>query len=389
MKLIDTTAALAEACDKLKSCDFVTVDTEFHRETTFWPRLCLIQIAGGDEAFAIDALASRLDLAPFLTLMREQNIIKVFHAARQDIEIIWKLSGSIPAPLFDTQIAAMVCGYGDQVSYGDLVRQCCGVTVDKSSRFTDWAQRPLSAAQLAYAIADVTHLQKVYVHLHAQLQREGRLTWLDEDLAQLRDPETYIQAPERAWERFRGRARKPRDLAVLMELAQWRESEAQERDIPRGRVLKDDLLIEIALAAPKDAAALAQLRSFPRGMERAKAGSDILAAVAAGLQRDPKTLPVIERNQRNGSGGATVELLKVLLRQVSEAEGVAPRVIATTDDLEDIANSDKADCLALHGWRREIFGNKALELKGGRLALTLEQGRVITLEWRDQPPSPT
>ena len=384
MRLIGTSAALGEACASLKSCAFITVDTEFHRETTFWPKLCLIQIAGGDEAFAIDALAPGLDLAPFQDLMGDTRIIKVFHAARQDLEIIWKLSGSVPTPLFDTQIAAMVCGYGDQVSYGDLVRQCCGVSIDKSSRFTDWAQRPLSAAQLAYAIADVTHLQKVYEHLHAMLQREGRLAWLDEDLALLKDPATYIQAPERAWERFRSRARKPRDLAVLMELAQWRETEAQERDIPRGRVLKDDLLIEIALAAPKDAAALAQLRSFPRGMERAKIGADILAAVAAGLQRDPKTLPVVERGQRNGNGGATVELLKVLLRQVSEAEGVAPRVIATTDDLEDIAMSDAADCLALQGWRREIFGNKALELKHGRLALTLEQGRVITLEWQDQ-----
>ena len=384
MKLVDSTAALAAACALLKSCEFITVDTEFHRETTFWPKLCLIQIAGGDEAFAIDALAPKLDLEPFLALMRDPGIIKVFHAARQDIEIIWKLSGSIPSPLFDTQIAAMVCGYGDQVSYGDLVRQCCGLTIDKSSRFTDWAQRPLSAAQLAYAIADVTHLQKVYVHLHDQLLREGRLAWLDEDLALLKDPETYKQSPERAWERFRSRARTPRDIAMLMELAHWREREAQERDIPRGRVLKDDLLIEIALAAPRDAAALAQLRSFPRGMERAKAGTDILAAVAAALLRDPKTLPVLERHQRNGNGGATVELLKVLLRQVSEAEGVAPRVIATTDDLEAIATSDTADCLALHGWRREIFGTKALELKHGRLALTLEEGRVITLEWQDK-----
>ncbi|MBV1706978.1 MAG: ribonuclease D [Hyphomicrobiales bacterium] len=383
MKLVDSTAALAEACALLKSCEFVTVDTEFHRETTFWPKLCLIQIAGGPEAFAIDALAPRLDLEPFLALMRDPGIIKVFHAARQDLEILWKLSGFIPAPLFDTQIAAMVCGYGDQVSYGELVRQCCGLTIDKSSRFTDWAQRPLSAAQLDYAIADVTHLQKVYRNLRDQLQREKRLGWLDEDLALLKDPETYKQSPERAWERFRSRARKPRDIAVLMELAQWREREAQERDIPRGRVLKDDLLIEIALAAPKDAAALAQLRSVPRGMERAKAGMDILAAVAAALQRDPKTLPVPERHQRNGASGATVELLKVLLRQVSEAEGVAPRVIATTDDLEDIAASDHADCLALHGWRREIFGSKALELKHGRLALTLEEGRVITLEWQD------
>ncbi len=384
MRLVDSTTALAEACALLKSCEFITVDTEFHRETTFWPKLCLIQIAGGTEAFAIDALAPKLDLEPFLALMRDPGIIKVFHAARQDIEIIWKLSGSVPSPLFDTQIAAMVCGYGDQVSYGDLVRQCCGLTIDKSSRFTDWAQRPLSAAQLDYAIADVTHLQKVYRHLHDQLQREGRLAWLDEDLALLKDPATYMQAPERAWERFRSRARKPRDIAVLMELAQWREREAQERDIPRGRVLKDDLLIEIALAAPRDAAALAQLRSFPRGMERARAGTDIIAAVAAGLQRDPKTLPTPERHQRNGGGGATVELLKVLLRQVSEAEGVAPRVIATTDDLEDIAASDKADCLALHGWRREIFGAKALELKHGRLALTLEEGRVVTLEWQEK-----
>ncbi len=385
MTLIATTEDLASACARFSRHEFVTVDTEFLRETTFWPKVCVIQIATDDEAVAIDALADGLDLSPFFELMANERVIKVFHAARQDLEIIWNLSKLIPTPLFDTQVAAMVCGFGDQVSYGDLVQAICKLPVDKSSRFTDWSRRPLSEAQIIYALADVTHLRPVYRHLVAKLEKSGRTSWLADEMKTLLSPATYEQHPDNAWERLRGRARKPRDLAVLMEVAAWREREAQARDVPRSRVLKDDALIDIVTAAPKDAEALAHLRSTPRGMERSKGGMDLLAAVERGLARDPKTLPRIERERRNANGGATVELLKVLLRQVSEKNGVAAKMIATVEDLEAIAGDDRAKVPALSGWRRDIFGAKALELKHGRLALTIENGKVLALEWQEAP----
>ena len=389
MSLITTTEELEAACERMARHPFVTVDTEFLRETTFWPILCVVQLATDDEALAIDALAEGLDLQPLLTLMADEDVVKVFHAARQDLEIFWKLSGVLPTPLFDTQVAAMVCGYGDQVSYSELVQSLCRVTVDKSSRFTDWARRPHADAQIEYAIGDVTHLRDVYTALVKRLAATGRQSWLDDEMKALTSPEIYEQHPERAWERYRGRARKPRDLAVLMELAAWREGEAQARDVPRSRVLKDDVLIELSLAAPRTVEALANLRAFPRGMERSRAGGEILQAIERGLERDPKTLPKIERERRNGANvAATVELLKVLLRQVSEESAVAGKLIATVDDLEAIANNDKADVPALTGWRRRLFGERALQLKHGLLALTVENGKVITLEWRDAEDSP-
>ncbi|WP_036257472.1 ribonuclease D [Methylocapsa aurea] len=383
MSLIATTQNLAAACRRLANHPYVTVDTEFLRETTFWPRLCVVQIASDEEAIAIDAMADGLDLTPFFELMADQKLTKVFHAARQDIEIIWNLAKLIPAPLFDTQVAAMVCGFGDQVSYGDLVQTVTKVTLDKSSRFTDWSRRPLLPAQVDYAIADVTYLRDIYAFLRQKLEQTERLAWLSDEMALLTSPSTYEQHPENAWERFRNRVRKPRDLAVLMEVAGWREAEAQARDVPRSRVLKDDVLIELALAAPRTADALGNLRAFPRGMERSRAGLDILAAIERGLARDPKALPKLERERRTGGNGATVELLKVLLRHVSESHGVATKMIATVDDLEAIAADDNAKVAALTGWRRELFGAKALELKHGRLALTVEHGKVITLEWQD------
>jgi ribonuclease D len=386
MSLITSTDELASVCRRLAAHPLVTVDTEFLRETTFWPKVCVIQLASDDEAVAVDALAEGLHLQPFFDLMANPAVTKVFHAARQDIEIIWHLAKLIPAPLFDTQVAAMVCGFGDQVSYSELVQSVCKVTIDKSSRFTDWARRPLSDAQIVYAIADVTYLRDIYRYLHARLERSGRLHWLADEMSTLTSPATYEQHPENAWERLKHRARKQRDLATLMELAAWREHEAQTRDVPRSRVLKDDTLIDVALAAPRDAEALGNLRSFPRGMERSRAGVEILAAIERGLARDLKSLPRNPREQRSGGGGgATVELLKVLLRQVAERHGVAAKMIATVDDLEAIAVNDKADVAALSGWRRELFGQKALQLKSGRLALTVENGKVATLEWREAP----
>jgi ribonuclease D len=382
--MITTTSELAAACERFARHAFVTVDTEFLRETTFWPILCVVQVASDDEALAIDALAPGIDLKPLIELMSNPDVVKVFHAARQDVEIFWKLAGSVPAPMFDTQVAAMVCGYGDQVSYSELVQSVCKVSIDKSSRFTDWARRPLAQAQIDYAIGDVTYLRDVYRALLAQLDKSGRRAWLDDEMKVLTSAATYEQDPEHAWERFKTRARKPRDLAVLMDLAAWRESEAQTRDVPRSRVLKDDVLIEVALAAPRTREALGNLRAFPRGMERSKAGDDILAAVERGLARDPHSLPRVQRERRNGGGSAaTVELLKVLLRQVSDESGVASKMIATVDDLEAIAGDDKADVAALRGWRRKLFGERALELKRGDLALTVENGRVVVLEWRE------
>ena len=383
MKLLTNNDELAAACEPFSHHEFVTVDTEFLRETTFWPKVCLIQIASPEEAIAIDTLAENIDLTPFFALMANPAIVKVFHAARQDLEIIWRLSRLIPTPLFDTQVAAMVCGFGEQASYLELVKAITRANLDKSSRFTDWSRRPLSDAQIEYAIADVTYLRDIYSTLLERLTRANRLDWLDDEMQILSSPATYEQHPDNAWERLRHKVRKPRDLGVLMELAAWREQEAQSKDVPRSRVLKDDILVEIAQSAPRSIESLGNLRAFPKGMERSRSAADIVAAVERGLTRDPNTIPKIERARR-GANGATVELLKVLLRQISEETGVAAKLIATIDDLEAIAADQDSQTPALTGWRRSIFGEKALELKKGRLALAIDRGKVITLDWHDE-----
>ena len=304
MSLLTASDDLAALCARLAKHSYVTVDTEFLRETTFWPKLCVIQVASDDEAVAIDALAEGLDLTPFLDLMRNQAVLKVFHSARQDIEIIWKLSGATPQPLFDTQVAAMVCGYGDQVSYEQLAGSLAAAKIDKSSRFTDWSRRPLTEAQTAYALADVTHLRTVYQKLQARLEKTGRSEWLQEELAFLTAVETYEQKPENAWMRLRSRARKPRDLAVLMEIAEWREREAQAKDVPRSRILKDDTMVDVALAAPASIEALGRLRTVPQGFERSRTGQDIIACVERGLARETSSLPAMNRDRpvTNGAG---------------------------------------------------------------------------------------
>ncbi|MFG1396920.1 ribonuclease D [Roseixanthobacter pseudopolyaromaticivorans] len=381
MDPITSTEALAAACERLARHDFVTVDTEFLRETTFWPKLCVIQAATPDEAIIIDALADGIDLSPFFALMANERVMKVFHAGRQDIEIVWHLAGIIPHPVFDTQVAAMVLGYGDSISYDQLVQRLCGHAIDKSSRFTDWSRRPLSQAQLVYAIADVTHLRDIYLKLLQDLQARGRSEWVGEEMKVLTSPATYRQEPENAWERLKSRVRKPRELAVLVELAAWREREAQARDQPRGRIIKDDVIGEIALQQPQTPEKLAELRSLPKGFERSRYGEAVLEAVRKGLARDPKTLPRIERDKPLPNGAsATVELLKVLLRMTAEQHAVAAKVIATTDDLERIAVSDEADVPAMSGWRRELFGDRALALKAGKLALAVDRGRVVAVE---------
>jgi len=380
MNLITTTDDLASACTRLASHPFVTVDTEFLRETTYYPLLCVAQTACSDEAVVIDALAPGIDLSPFFELMGNKRVLKVFHAARQDIEIVWHRAGIIPHPLFDTQVAAMVLGYGDSISYDQLVQRITGDALDKSHRFTDWSRRPLSPAQIAYAVSDVTHLRQVYLALSADLERRDRKEWVGEEMEILTSPDTYRADPDHAWERLRTRARKPKELAVLIEVAAWREREAQARDVPRGRVLKDDVIGDIATHAPITTERLAGLRSLPNGFERSKWGQEIIDAVKRGIARDPKTLPRFERPKPVVNGTATVELLKVLLRMTSERNGVAAKVIATVDDLEQIAGNDQADVPALKGWRREMFGEQALALKAGRVALAVEKGRVVTVE---------
>src|SRR3984957_7430234 len=380
MQPITTTKELAAACARLAKYPFVTVDTEFQRETTYYPKLCIAQIASTEEAIIVDALAEGIDLTPFYDLMADERIIKVFHAARQDIEICWHAAEVIPTPLVDTQVAAMVLGYGDSISYEQLVQRITGDSLDKSHRFTDWTRRPLAEAQLAYAVSDVTHLRDVYLRLAADLEERGRIEWMREELKILTSPDTYRMEPEHAWERLKTRVRKPKELAVLIEVAGWREREARSRDIPRGRVLKDDVVGDIAIQAPTTMERLSGLRSLPRGFERSKWGEAIIEAVKRGLARDPKTLPRLERAQPPPKGQATVELLKVLLRMTSERHGVAAKVIATVDDLDRIAADDEADVPALSGWRRELFGEKALALKQGRLMLAIEKNRVVAVE---------
>jgi ribonuclease D len=380
MQLITDTKTLAETCARLARHPFVTVDTEFLRESTYYPKLCVLQMASVEEAVVVDALAAGIDLAPLFELLADTRVMKVFHAARQDIEICWHAAQMIPAPLFDTQVAAMVLGYGDSISYDQLVQRITGDALDKSSRFTDWTRRPLSDTQLTYAVSDVTHLRDVYLKLSVDLERRGRADWLRDEMRVLTSPDTYRMEPDRAWERLKTRARKPKELAVLMAVAAWREREAQTRDVPRSRVLKDDVIGDIAIQAPTTIERLAGLRSLPKGFERSKWGEAIIEAVNAGLERDPKTLPRLERHKPVVNGQATVELLKVLLRMTSEAHGVAAKVIATVDDLDRIAADDDADVPALSGWRRELFGERAIALKHGKLALAVENGRVVTVD---------
>ncbi len=383
MTLIVDTDALRAFCDRVGRSDYVTVDTEFIRDRTYWPVLCLVQIAGAEDAAAIDVLSGAIDLAPLHAVMSDPGVLKVFHAARQDVEIFHRLQGRVPAPLFDTQVAAMVCGFGESVGYDRLVARLARATIDKSQRFTDWSRRPLSKALIAYALSDVTHLRVVYEKLSAQLARNGRAGWLSEEMAVLTDPATYRQAPEDAWRRIRNRLRKPRHIAVFRRLAAWREAEAQRRDVPRSRILRDEMLCEIAACGPLSAADLARLRTPGAdriGQHTAQAVLDIVAEIRAA---PPSTYPEPEAPPRPANhAGSAAELLKVLLKMRCEAHRVAQKLVATTDDVAAIAADDEADVAALHGWRREIFGKDALALKHGRIALTIEDGnpRIIGRE---------
>jgi ribonuclease D len=377
MTLIVDTDTLIAFCNRQRAAAFVTVDTEFMRDKTYWPQLCLVQLAGPDEAAAVDPLAPGIDLAPLYELLADTNVLKVFHAARQDIEIFVNLAGAVPQPLFDTQVAAMVCGFGDAVSYETLAAKLAGATIDKSSRFTDWAQRPLTDRQLQYALADVVPLRTAYEKLVAKLTKSGRASWLDEEMATLTDPATYRLEPTEAWRRFKLRSNNRRIAALVRELATWRELAAQQRNLPRSRVLRDESLLEIAAHAPKSAADLGRSRGLGKGFAEGRFGTEILAVVEKVLAMPESLYPEVPRRHEPPAGiGPLVDLLRVLLKLRCEENGVAQKLVADTEDLELIAASDTAPVRALSGWRSELFGGDALDLKHGRLALTAAGKRI-------------
>jgi ribonuclease D len=379
MEIITTTPALENLCAELAHDEFVAVDTEFMREQTFWPILCLIQIAGSRREAVIDPLSPDIDLSPFYALMADEKVVKAFHAARQDVEIIFVAAGTIPRPLFDTQVAAMVCGFGEQVSYEGLVRSLAKAKVDKSSRFTDWSRRPLSERQLAYALSDVTHLRTIYVKLKAELDRSGREPWLQEEMAVLTSPGTYRSDPKEAWRRIKFRTRSRRQLAVLAKVTEWREQEAQSRDVPRSRVLKDDVLVELAVQAPRSQDDLKNLRALPKGFSGSRFAEPIIEAVEAALATPEADWPLLGPSVDGRAEGtsATIEVLRLALKIVCETEGIAPKLVANTADLEAIAAGARTDVALFQGWRNAVFGRTALALIRGDMAISLEHGRPV------------
>lgn len=378
-KLLTTTPALVTAIDAIRSADFIAIDTEFMRESTYYPQLCLIQICAGSHAFCIDPLAEGMDLSPLFALMQDENITKVFHAGRQDLEIFVQLTGDVPCPVYDTQIAAMVCGLGDQVGYDKLVYHYKNLQIDKSSRFTNWSQRPLSDRQLSYALDDVIHLAEIYPRIIADLTANGRDKWVQSELESLADISLYQTDPATAYKRIKARNSKPAQLNRLAQLASWREKEAQRRDVPRGRILRDDTLIDLAGSNPKTRADLKKIRGFPGG-ENGKFGPAVIEVLKKANAMAEDAWPLKERlPQRDKPPVAIIEMLRVLLKHVTESHNVAPRLIASADDLEKIALSDTADIPAMKGWRREIFGDAALALKAGKLGLTVQKGKIKLL----------
>ena len=388
-ELITTNAHLEAACGRLGKAKVLTVDTEFMREHTYWPQLCIIQLASAGEVVLIDALADDLSLQPFFALMADEEIVKVFHSARQDIEIIFHLSGRTVANIFDTQIAAMVCGFGESAGYDELAARLTGVVIDKSMRRTDWSRRPLSAHQIAYACADVTHLHGVYEALWKQLQNTGRRAWIEEKLAALVDPGTYRIEPYHAWKRIKARGRSPRDLAALRAAAAWREARAQAANVPRGRIARDEVLCDLARRRPASLEALGEIRALPRALRRMEGLAELMETFAAISAMSPQELRLQEPDEAGGlskntsAGKAGLEMLRILLKMVSEEEKVAPALIATKEDLARIATGERDGIAALEGWRHAMFGARALEVMEGRAVLRFNGTR---LEFMGCPP---
>ncbi len=375
--LITDTETLAALCGRLRTEPFVTVDTEFMRERTYYPELCVVQLGGEHENAVIDTMADGLDLQPLAALMRDEAVLKVFHAARQDIEIFLELFGAVPKPLFDTQVAAMVAGFGDQVGYDALVSALTGGQIDKAHRFSDWSARPLSPAQVTYAAADVTHLHTAYQRLRERLERDGRSEWVFEEMEVLTRPETYRADPETMWERLRPRTGNRRMLGVLRAVAAWREREAQRVNIPRQRLLRDESLLEVAATAPATAEALARCRGITRGFAEGRSGVGLLAAIAAAASLPEDALPDAPRGREGPRPSpALVSLLKVLLAAKCEEHDVAPKLVASSDDIDRLSVEDHPDVPALSGWRRRVFGEDALSLKGGKVALGVAGKKV-------------
>ncbi|UYO00367.1 MAG: ribonuclease D [Devosia sp.] len=380
MDPIVSTDALAAFCERAAKFEYVTVDTEFLRETTYWPRLCLIQVATDEEAVLIDPLAPDIRLAPFFALLANPDVTKVFHAARQDIEIFVKLTGAVPANIYDTQVAASVCGFGDSASYDSLVRAICNVEIDKSSRFTDWSARPLTEKQSTYALADVTWLRDIYRELRQQVESTKRGDWVEDELTVLRSIDTYVVQPEQAWQRLKMKFNRPRDLAALKVLARWREQKAQDTDQPRSRVLKDDVLQELATQRPLTPDAFEKLRAVPRGYGRSSAAGEIIALLKEVDALPKSALPAMPERYRGPSPkGAVGDLLRVLLKAVAEQHGVAARIIATSDEIDALVLDDEADVPALKGWRRKLFGEKALSLKHGKIGLVATRKGILEI----------
>lgn len=379
MPIITESHALAEFCAHLKNCKFITVDTEFLREKTYYPKLCLIQVSCPEKnAKAIDTLAEGIDLTPLFDLLNDANILKVFHAGRQDLEIFYTLTGKVPAPVFDTQIAAMVCGYGDSIGYDRLVQNITGVQIDKSSQFTNWAIRPLSDKQIDYALGDVTHLCDVYLRLMAELEKRGRTDWVRQEDASLTDPAVYENDPYETWKRIKIRSPKPKNLIVLRELAAWRETKAQQRNIPKPWLMKDETLADIASQLPTSLKGLSKIRNLSKEYSKESKGQEILDVIQKALNIQTDSWPIPQkRRQISASAMATIDVLKLLLKVISIEHEVASKIIANADDIEAIALDDDADVPALKGWRREVFGVDALAVKHGKLAIGLQNGKVM------------
>ncbi len=381
MQLITETNELTQFCDAAKSYDFITIDTEFHRETTYWPILCLVQVATSDNAVLIDPMAKDIDLAPLFDLLADDSIVKIFHAARQDIEIFVKLSGKVPTPIFDSQVAASVCGHGDQISYDKLVQAIVGEQIDKSSRFTDWAARPLTDKQKDYALADVTHLRDIYLALKEKLVELDRVEWLADEQKILNNIGTYIVEPEDAWKKLKFRANRPRDLAAVKALAAWRETTAQNTNRPRRRILKDDAVNELAIQRPKNTQGFDRLRAVPKGFGNSRMGKEIVEVLQTIAKIPDNDLPKLPKRQHGPSPkGPIGDLLRVLVKAVAEREGVASRIIANSDDIDQIVLSDTADIPAMSGWRFKLFGQKALDIKHGKLALAATKDGIVEVE---------
>jgi ribonuclease D len=375
--LITASAELAALCERLRSEPYVTVDTEFMRERTYWPELCVVQLGGRSDVAVVDALAPNLDLAPLGALLADTAVVKVFHAARQDVEIFLQMFGAVPVPLFDTQVAAMVAGFGDQVGYDSLVAGLAGGQIDKAHRFSDWSARPLSPAQVAYAAADVTYLRTVYERLTIRLEEEGRLAWVSEEMAALAEPATYRPDPVTMWERLRPRTTNRRMLGTLRAAAAWREREAQRINIPRQRLVRDESLLEIAATAPTDTDQLSRIRGITRGFADSATGQSLIAAIAEAAALPEHELPEAKA-ARDGPrpSPALVALLKVLLAEKAESHDVAPRLLASSEEIDRLATEDNPDVPALHGWRLGVFGEDALALKQGRIALGVNGRRI-------------